>query len=100
MDNRDRRSGAEAFPDRLRGSHQKILPGRADLSAPLRRGVVDGRALGRLSFLQICRTVRAALTGEIRALYDFLPTGRSCRAARAGVCLALLRRAAPGRSDE
>src|SRR5882724_7814855 len=100
MDDRDWRSGAKTFPDRLRRSRQKISTGGANLPAPLRRGVVDGRPLGRLPFLQVRRAVRAALIGGIRALYVFLPTGRSRGTKRTIISLALLRRPAPERSDE
>src|SRR5258707_8978584 len=100
MDDRDWRSGAKTFPNWLRRSHQKISAGGANLPAPLCRGVVDGRPLGRLPFLQVRRAVRAALIGEIRALYVFLPTGRSRGTERTRLSLALLRRPAPERSDE
>src|SRR5262249_40641078 len=100
MDHRRWRFGAKAFSDRLRRSHQEISLGGADLSSALRGSVVNGRTLDRFSVCKIHRVLRAALIGKVRALYVFLPTARSRRAERAGLSMALLRRSAPGRSDE
>src|SRR6267378_2389655 len=45
---------------------KKIPAGGADLSDALRRSMVNGSALGRLSFSKICRFLPAPFVGEIR----------------------------------
>src|SRR5438132_174832 len=49
---------------------------------------------------EIRRVLRAALIGEIRALYFLPPAGRSGGTTRTSISLALLRGSAHGRSDE
>src|SRR5258708_6929541 len=100
MDDRNRRLGAKSFSDRIRGSRQKIPVGGADLSDAMRGSVVNGSALGRLSFSKICRFLPAPFVGEIRTISFVSSPARSNRATTGCISMALLRRVASGRSDE
>src|SRR6266481_9138369 len=100
MDDRNRRLGAKSFSNRVRGPGQKIPVGGADLSDALRGSMVHGRALGRISFSKVCGLLSASLVGEICTISFVSSAARSGRATRDRIPMALLRRAASGRSYE
>ena len=81
VDGQDRRHGGEGAGDRHRRSHPQDAAGGAALSPPLRRGLVDGDPVDRLSARQAGRAGQAAVVGEIRADGD-LPRSRRSRPAR------------------
>ena len=80
VDGQDRRHGGEAAGDRHRRPRPQDAAGGAALSPPLRRGVVDGDPMDRLSLGQAGGIGQAAIVGEIRADGDFPRSRRSRRA--------------------
>ena len=82
VDGQDRRHGREGAGDRHRRSRAQDAAGGAALSPPLRRGMVDGDPVVRLSARQAGGIGEAAVVGEIRADGD-LPRSRRPRRASA-----------------
>ena len=100
VDDQDRRHGREAAGDRHRRSHPQDDAGGAPLPSPLRRGVVDGGSVVRLSAGEAGRTGEAAVVGEIFAHGDVPRSEDRARPAPDLVSVALCRGADDRRGDE
>ncbi len=100
MDGQDRRHGGEAAGDRARRPHPQDAARGAAVSPPLRRGLVDGDPMVRLSSRQAGRIGPAAVVGKICAHGDIQGSIGRTRPARGAISLALCRGPHHRRSDE
>ena len=80
-----------------RGHPRAACARGARLPAALRRGVVDGGAVGRLSARRPHPAFRADVAGALRPLRDAVPAQRDARTAAADPAVAVRRGAADGR---